>query len=61
MFGPSELGSDKLASILISPIRVPNIPNPGENPRIIEEKLKAFMAPKLRAKIGVVKEQKEGA
>jgi chemotaxis protein MotA len=32
----------------------------GENPRIIEEKLKAFMAPKLRAKIGAVKEQKEG-
>jgi chemotaxis protein MotA len=32
----------------------------GENPRIIEEKLKAFMAPKLRAKIGVEKEQKEG-
>ena len=32
----------------------------GENPRIIEEKLKAFMAPKLRAKIGAEKEQKEG-
>ncbi len=32
----------------------------GENPRIIEEKLKAFMAPKLRAKIGAEKDQKEG-
>ncbi len=32
----------------------------GENPRIIEEKLKAFMAPKLREKIGTDKEQKEG-
>ncbi len=32
----------------------------GENPRIIEEKLKAFMAPKLRARIGADKEQKEG-
>jgi chemotaxis protein MotA len=32
----------------------------GENPRIIEEKLKAFMAPKLRAKIGAEKVQKEG-
>lgn len=32
----------------------------GENPRIIEEKLKAFMAPKLRAKIGGDKDQKEG-
>jgi chemotaxis protein MotA len=32
----------------------------GENPRIIEEKLKAFMAPKLREKIGAEKEQKEG-
>lgn len=32
----------------------------GENPRIIEEKLKAFMAPKLREKIGIDKEQKEG-
>lgn len=32
----------------------------GENPRIIEEKLKAFMAPKLRAKLGANKEQKEG-
>lgn len=32
----------------------------GENPRIIEEKLKAFMAPKLRAKVGADKEQKEG-
>lgn len=32
----------------------------GENPRIIEEKLKAFMSPKLRAKIGSDKDQKEG-
>jgi chemotaxis protein MotA len=32
----------------------------GENPRIIEEKLKAFMAPKLRIKIGADREQKEG-
>ncbi|MDF2522186.1 MAG: MotA/TolQ/ExbB proton channel family protein [Clostridia bacterium] len=30
----------------------------GENPRIIEEKLKAFMAPKLREKIGAEKEQR---
>ncbi len=32
----------------------------GENPRIIEEKLKAFMAPSLRSKIGAPKEPKEG-
>lgn len=32
----------------------------GENPRIIEEKLKAFMAPKLREKLGTGKIEKEG-
>ena len=32
----------------------------GENPRIIEEKLKAFMAPKLRQKLSADKEPKEG-
>ncbi|MGE5632245.1 MAG: motility protein A [Caulobacteraceae bacterium] len=32
----------------------------GENPRIIEEKLKAFMSPKLRTKLETPKEPKEG-
>lgn len=32
----------------------------GENPRIIEEKLKAFMSPKLREKLSAEKEQSEG-
>jgi len=32
----------------------------GENPRIIEEKLKAFMSPKLRSKLENAKELKEG-
>jgi chemotaxis protein MotA len=32
----------------------------GENPRIIEEKLKAFMSPKLRNRLNAVKEAKEG-
>ncbi len=32
----------------------------GENPRIIEEKLKAFMSPKLREKLSSDKEQSEG-
>lgn len=31
----------------------------GENPRIIEEKLKAFMSPKLRSKLDTSKETKE--
>lgn len=32
----------------------------GENPRIIEEKLKAFMSPKLRKSLSTQKEDKEG-
>ncbi len=32
----------------------------GENPRIIEEKLKAFMSPKLRNRLEATKEPKEG-
>ncbi|HYE84015.1 MAG TPA: MotA/TolQ/ExbB proton channel family protein [Clostridia bacterium] len=32
----------------------------GENPRIIEEKLKAFMSPKLRSMLDSAKEPKEG-
>lgn len=32
----------------------------GENPRIIEEKLKAFMSPKLRNKLDTSKETREG-
>lgn len=32
----------------------------GENPRIIEEKLKAFMSPKLRSRLDSAKETKEG-
>lgn len=32
----------------------------GENPRIIEEKLKAFMSPKLRSRLETTKEAKEG-
>lgn len=32
----------------------------GENPRIIEEKLKAFMSPKLRSRIETTKEVREG-
>lgn len=32
----------------------------GENPRIIEEKLKAFMSPKLRSMLESAKEPKEG-
>jgi chemotaxis protein MotA len=32
----------------------------GENPRIIEEKLKAFMSPKLRVMLESGKEPKEG-
>lgn len=32
----------------------------GENPRIIEEKLKAFMSPKLRSALESAKEPKEG-
>lgn len=32
----------------------------GENPRIIEEKLKAFMSPKLRNMLNTTKEPKEG-
>lgn len=32
----------------------------GENPRIIEEKLKAFMSPKLRNTLNAAKEAKEG-
>jgi len=32
----------------------------GENPRIIEEKLKAFMSPKLRGNLETTKDSKEG-
>lgn len=32
----------------------------GENPRIIEEKLKAFMSPKLRSRLEAPKEAREG-